>query len=194
MGRSLSWYVVKLPKEHDKTQPICLDLEFEPEKDDFDTKFRLYQIVCPEIVDVPENLAQYKEMSKVWHTYKYNKKDQWCQKCLFYNSGIYGSDCIIDSIDIHHSYSNKIWWSEWNVRDMYLGSDRTDLMRRFSSEHLYREVLDVDIMDAYQKLERLGDPIRKSDVEAKEETIQVLEFLKQYMDRDDVCLIMQDEY
>jgi hypothetical protein len=194
MGRSLSWYVVKPPKEHDKSKPICLDLEFEPEKDDFDTKFRLYQLVNPDIETEPINLNQYKEMSNIWYTYKYNKQDQWCPKCRFYNCSMYKADSVIDQFDIQHSYSNSIWQSQWNVYDLYLGSSDTELMRRFSSEHLYREISDEDIMYAYQKLERMGEPIRTSDVEAKEETIRVLEFLKQYMGRDDIYLIMQDEY
>jgi hypothetical protein len=194
MGRSLCWYVVKLPKEHDKTLPICLDLEFEPEKNDYEIKLQLYQIIHPEITDISYNIKNYKEISELWHSYKYNKKEMWCSKCKFFNNCIDDSDIVIDKLDIQHSYSNPIWTSEWCVRGLWLGSSSTDLMRRFSKEHLYREIKNEDVKRAYKKIEELGDPIRRCDVEAKEETMNVLEFLKKYMDREDVHLIMKDEF
>jgi len=194
MGRDLSWFVVKLPNEHDKTKPICLDLECEPEKNDIDFKYRLYQIIRGEKEINDFDMKQYKEVSQLWYTYKYKNKDQWCPKCHFYNCSLYDSDSIIDRFHIQHSYSNPIWQSKWNIRDFHLGSHNTDLIRRFSSEHLYREILHEDITGAYKKIERLGEPIRRSDVEAKEECINILAFLKKYVNRDDVNVIMQDEY
>jgi hypothetical protein len=196
MGRSLTWYVVRTPQEHDKTKPICFDLEFEPEKDDIELREKLYRIVYPDR-DVPQEpycMLNYKELSKLWYTHKYDHKDMWCPKCRFYNSGLCGSDSVIAEHDVRHSYSNPIWWSEWNISKFHMGNSNTDFVRRFSKEHLYREIGQKDIEYSYRKLEELGDPIRVCDFEAKQETMRVLAFLVRYASMDDVQLIFQDEY
>jgi hypothetical protein len=229
MGRTLAWYAVVVPRHHDKTKEVCLDLEYEPEKNEIELRQRLYEIVHPE-KEMTENetysMSHYKEMCKLWYSYKFEHKDKWCPKCCFYNNGIYSSGVYIDEYSVHHRYSNPIWESDWCVSQFYMGSHQTDLVRRFnrqsifgtvdstkidvgkwksvcfeetdrltiSKDHLYREITEEDIKHVYDEIERLGNPIRKSDMEAKEETLGVLEFLNTHVGREDVHLIMEDEY
>ena len=124
MGRQLSWYIVSRNIEHDKSKQFCLDLEFEPESHEIDTK--LFNIVNPnskEInnIDYPiraDWIKAYqerkKEIREVCNSYKYDKKNLWCPKCITYVNGLYENS--IDAITVGHSYSNSIWDSDWNVR------------------------------------------------------------------------------
>ena len=110
-----------------------------------------------------------------------------------YVDGLYDNSLVIASNNISHSYSNPIWNSDWNIKDLYLGSGTTDFVRRFSKDHMYREISKRDIQNAIVYIEQLGNAIRKSDVEAKNETQEVLEFIQQYINDDNVIIIMEDE-
>jgi hypothetical protein len=204
MGRSLSWYIISINIEHDKTKEICLDLEFEPESDDLDLKSRFFNLIHPES-KIPDRedyqdtrdffkarSEYYKNINSTWHSYEHNNKI--CPKCKMYKSGHFHSEFVIDEYDVSHSYSNSIWRSEWSIRNFHMGSRSTNFIRRFSNEHMYSEVSYDDINSVYKSIERLGTPIRTSDIEAKEEVIRVLEFLSKYANRDDVYIIFIDEY
>jgi hypothetical protein len=190
--------------EHDKSKQICLDLEFESDdSQNIDTK--IFNIVnpCKEIIcgdypihaDFRNALQERKEkIREICFQYKYDddKTDKWCKKCFTYANGIHNNK--IDSIDIQHSYSNPIWRSDWNIKDLYMGSSTTSFMRRFSKDRQYREIFDDDVNEAYKRIENIGIPIRDSDVEAKKETLEVLDFLKKYTGMSDVHIIIEDEY
>ena len=51
-----------------------------------------------------------------------------------------------------------------------------------------------DILEALNKIERLGTPLRTSDKEACEESLSVLNFLKDWVSKENVILVMQDEF
>lgn len=203
MGRHLTWYIISSKMEHDKTKQICFDLEYEPESHEIDEK--IFNIVNPDIkeinyVDYPTNAdrrkayhERQKEISECGkYTYNDNRKNQWCQTCFTYFKGIYYNS--IDSIDVLHSYSNPIWRSHWNVKDLYMGSSTTGFIRRFSTERQYREIFENDVNIAFRTIEDLGLPISTSDIEAKEETLKVLNFLKKYTGMNDVRIIISDEF
>lgn len=202
MGRSLSWYIVSKNIEHDKSM-ICLDLEFEPPENDMELKEKFYKMVKfdSKELDTDDRFTRMfssnmyfelcKEINGVWSFYEYNKK--LCPKCMIYKNGFFHNKFVIDQMDVSHSYSNPIWWSEWCVYDLHFGSNNTNFIRRFSKKHLYYEVSEKDINYGFKKIDELGIPIHHSDIEAKNETMRVLNFLKKYSNRDDVYIIYQSE-
>lgn len=203
MGRSITFYAISANMEHDKTK-ICFDFEFEPE-DCWEYKQKYWSLINPDTKEIVredyQNNSDYiidfsnriKEKDRLWGSHEHNKL--WCPKCKLFKSGIWGCDYIIDRFDVQHSYSNPIWFSEWNIKDCYLGSHQTNFIQRFSKEsQLLREISKDDINYEYKRMEELGEPIRTSDLEAKEETMEVLDFLKKYAKRTDVILVVADEY
>jgi hypothetical protein len=74
-----------------------------------------------------------------------------------------------------------------------MGSSTTGFIRRFSKEHQYREIFENDVNIAFRIIRDMGIPIRSSDIEAKEETLKVLNFLKKYTGMNDVHIIISDE-
>jgi hypothetical protein len=192
MGRTLNWYIFPGNLEHDKIKQVCLDLEFEPENDDMDLKIKLFNILNPKSDDI-NDIDYWKkknEINDLWKSYNWNNA---CAKCKTYMTGIDGSNSI-DAIDISHSYSSPYWKSEWDLKNFHMGSYRTDFVRKFNNNKLYREINKKDIDEAYRMIEELGEPIRTSDKEAKIETLKVLDFLKKYSIIENMHLIMQDEY
>lgn len=203
MGRTITFYVISNKIEHDKSK-FCFDFEFEPEQNDWEYTEKYYKMINPHIKDlVREDYPNEKEYSKaicnrineqnnLWNSLNY--KDLWCPKCNMYKYGIWSCDFIINKMYIFHSYSNPIWESEWNIGKCYLGSSNTNFTRRFSKKDIIREITEEDIIHEYERIEKMGEPILTSDIEAKEETIRVLDFLERYSNREDVYLIVLDEY
>jgi hypothetical protein len=185
MGKSLRWYILPTTIEHDKTKQICIDLEFEPENDDFKIKEKVYKIMNPESEDI-----SYLPVAACWNT----DKKYWCPKCHMYAHGLYGSSLVIDEMSISHSYSNSIWNSDWNVRNLNMGCYKTDFVRRFNKNRMYREIC-KDNLESRMKycFEEQGNPIRTSDVEAKDETLSVVNFLNKYLGDDRYRVIIHDE-
>jgi len=197
MGRSIRWYIFPGNLEHDKTKKICFDLEFEPEKDDdTDLKIKLFNILNPDIDDIDDIYywKHKKDIDDIWQLYIHSNeyKSISCEKCKTYLIGIHINS--IDSIDISHSYSDPYWNSEWDLKHFHMGSSRTDLVRRFSNDKLYREISKKDIDETYRMIEDLGEPIRTSDKVAKIETLHVLDFLKKSSIIENMHIILQDEY
>jgi hypothetical protein len=207
MGRDLHWYVIPKKIEHDKTKQICLDYEFQG--DEQDIKYEVYEKITNEspLFDYErregESHKEYYERKKAFednvdnvnYDYKYEKKhrDKWCPKCHTFVKGLYDSVALLDDTDIHHSYSSLYWGSKWNIKDMYLGLSDTEFINLFRNDNMYREVTQDDVKYAYETIKRLGTPLRKSDIEACEETMSILNFLDKWTKNDDVYVIMEDE-
>lgn len=217
MGRYITFIVSKIKDEHEKIEgKYCFDVEC---CGDDDKMFEIREELCKDKKLFPrslrEELDHYKKMNPDYDEKKNNipgreiykryqevinkclkNKELWCFKCFEkINKEIFGSDSI-DRFDISHSYSDKIWWSDWNIQNFYLGSE-TFYTRtlRYDNSDRYREITKEDIQDAYKKLDRLGDVgMLYYDIEAKEETIRVLEFLSKYADDNSVRSIMIEEY
>ena len=80
-----------------------------------------------------------------------------------------------------------------NIKGMYMGCDTTEFCRRFSRNKMYNEIRKDDVERASRSLRDLGEPIRTPDKEAREESLEVLEFIEKFMNDDDVVVIFQDE-
>ena len=178
MGRLLEWKIITSDIEkHDVTKELCIQsLEYEPEEH--------------------EKQEIYKKLNidnKLLYQYNEEYNNIWCGRCKMFLSGSFTSNSIIDSINIEHSYSNSIWDSEWNIKNFYLGSTKTNFIRCISSHHLFREITKDDIDFCYKKINYLGEPIRENDKNAKNETIKILLFLEKYINQA-VYIIFIDEY
>jgi hypothetical protein len=208
MGRDLVWYVLPKHMTHDKNKKICLDSEFQEDKELMISQ--LYEKITNESGDFDykkienETMTEYftrkekfqKQVQNV--VYDYMHKDihrgEWCPKCHMFVCGIYSSELIIKSKDIRHSYSNPIWSSKWNIKSLYLGSSDTNFTNLFSSDNMYRQIEYSDVQYALRTINELGEPLRNSDKEAHEETMEILSFLGTWTQKDDVIVIMEDEY
>lgn len=209
MGRDLSWYVIPKNIEHDKTKKICLDYEFQGDEED--VKAEVYEKVTGEspLFDYEhregETTREYYARKNAFEdnvdkiVYEYindwdeKHKDEWCPKCHMFAKGLYAASVVLAETSIHHSYSSLYWRSKWNIKDMYLGSSETEFVRLFRDDYYYREITSYDVERAIEQIKDLGVPKRNSDIEACDETMSVLNFLKQWTEREDVIVIMEDE-
>lgn len=195
MGRDLHWYVIHKKIDHEIDKPLCFNWEFQPDEDEINDEIYNKVNPCPE-EDKKINFKEYyKKKCNLILDYKYDKNtEKFCNKCRMYAcGGFYDSPFVVANKHIGHSYSNPIWSSRWNVKDLYMGNNNTDFVRRFSDDKLYREIFKYDIDQAYDSIEELGDPLRTSDKEAKEETMHILDFLKKWTETDEYFVIIEDE-
>jgi hypothetical protein len=193
---------------HDKNKKICLDYEFQ--EDEELLMSQVYEKITNEsgvfdykTIDDETDIEYFRRkkkfeelVEKVVYGYMHKDihRDAWCPKCHMFVCGIYSSELIIKSKDIHHSYSNPIWSSKWNIQSLYLGSSNTNFTNLFRSDNMYRQIESSDVQYARRTINELGEPFRSSDKEAHEETMEILSFLDTWTQMDDVIVIMEDEY
>ena len=83
------------------------------------------------------------------------------------------------------------------MQNLYIGTRNSEFVRKFSADHLYREISTRDVDFAFQMFESLGIPsknlIRTSDREAYEETMEIFTFLREWENDGNVRIIFQDE-
>lgn len=190
MGRDLYWYIIPKKIEHDATKPVCLSLEYEPDEDE------IYELIYEHVNGKDDRGALRQTMKELTYNYRYRHehRHKWCPKCFMLVNGIHAFPLVIAHEHIGHSYSNPIWNSDWNIKDMYMGTSSTPFIRRFSKYKMYREISKQDIDRAYQDIEQLGECMRTSDREAKKETLMILDFLSKYSDDENVMIILSDEF
>ena len=205
MGRSLDWYIVPRECAHDATKKFCFGWEFQDDEkvieDQVLERVGASRDVWPQ--DFP-SLDEYYKQRKVQQAeknsllYKYlwdydseHNKD-WCPKCKTFARGLYGSPIVLAHHHVNHSYSNPVWQSRWNLKDMYLGSE-SEYTRLFRDEKYYREIDSYDVEKALETIADLGKPFRKSDIETYNETMDVLDFCKKWTQDETVRVIMEDE-
>lgn len=204
MGRSISWYVLPRVITHDVSKKLCFNWEFQDD-DDVIAEQLIERLVGLSFIERKpgETLVEYfnrretknKEQDGLCYDYLHTDKhlDEWCPKCHLFATRVYDSPLIIAKKDIHHSYSNKIWSSKYNVKDLYLGSSNTDFARRFQDDLLIREIDHNDVERASETIAEYGQPMRQSDKEAYKETMDILEFLKPWTLDASVVVIIKDE-
>lgn len=206
MGKSLNWYVIPKDIIHDQSKQLCFNWEFQDDEEEIE------EAVFNQVVDVKdreivkhkdESMVDYftrktehqKHRSRLLYKHLYDDKalPMWCPKCHLFAHGIYNSPLILAHKDVHHSYSNPMLNSKWDVGSFYLGSSLTDFARLFRDDQLVREIDTDNINRALETIKELGEPRRKSDKDACSETIEVLSFLKEWTCKDDVIVLMVDE-
>jgi hypothetical protein len=218
MGRTISFYVSKIESnkhEHDKTEgKYCFDVEcygdhkkmtevretlYEDNKlypKSFDEELEEYKTQNPDC----DRMTKFRAKNEILKSHRevlekcFKNKDLWCSKCFRNINGDFFSSTI-DDFGIGHSYSDRIWRSDWNVQNLHLGSETYYTRTLGEQGRIYREISKEDILDGYKKLDSLGDiGMLYYDEEAKEECIQVLDFLSKYADDNSVRMIMEEEY
>jgi hypothetical protein len=174
MGKSLNFYVLKNIDNlsHDKTKKYCFD--------------------CDEQVDY-RDLYGYIYDSNNLKDFLGNKSD-WCSKCRLYCFGVSGSNFILDKLEIKHSYSNEIWYSDLNIKKIIIGI-KTEFTKKFNVEKIYNEITKESLSNAYRQLEYFDIITNKSDMNAYNETKLILDFCKNSFEKEnDVMIILEEEY
>lgn len=207
MGRDLNWYVIPRDIEHDPNKRICLNWEFQKDEDEVnseiyekvvgsDGEFELKRRDSETITEFFKRKQAHNDVVlKVVHDYVWSDdhKDEWCPKCDMFAKGLYESPLIVSDMHIGHSYSNQYWWSKWNIKDLYMGSSQTPFVNLFRNENTYREIEHEEVERAIEQMNELGTPLRTSDIEACDETMEVLEWLKIWTADEKYIVIMDDE-
>ncbi len=209
MGRDINWYVIPSSIEHDNGKTICMKWEFQEDVDDIEeqvyskvtgnsTEFHYDSSKESEIEGrfINQLLKHKKNVGDITHDYIYNEihKDEWCPKCLLFARGFYNSPLLAATMNIGHSYSNPYWSSDWNIRDLHIGSSTTAFVKLFRNDNMYYEINSHDVKNAIEQVNNLGKPLRTTDKEACEETMMVLDFLALWTKNDSFRVIMQEEY
>lgn len=202
MGRSLSFYAVNTKIPHDISCKICLDLEYEPIRETL--MEMLYKHLNPDVEDAedPEDAQELREKIKIcWDTnslinYKtctleINK--DWCPRCHMFANGLYDNPAVIASKDFSHSYSNPIWHSDWHFYNMHPGKHHSDFCNRFDSDKMYREIEHSDIQGLKEDLIKYGRAYRAPDLEAIQETQQVIKFCEEHLENPEITIIYASE-
>jgi hypothetical protein len=207
MGRDLNWYVIPRNIEHDTSKPLCLGWEFQ--KDEEEVRADIYEKVTGKSADFDyvqhegESSTDYwkrktkhnEEVQRIPGDYIWGdeKKNDWCPKCMMFARGFFENPIVVHSYDIHHSYSNPCWGSDWNIKGLYIGSSSGDFARLFRNDCMYREIDNNDVKRAKEWINQLGEPRRTSDKESHEETMDVLSFLEKWTTDGQYRVIMDDE-
>lgn len=197
MGKSLSWYVIPSNIAHDATKSICFNLDCEPEKDELYEL--LYDKIKPDNDDDPlDNVAtlkEYKELKKLENekVYNFSTTNEWCDKCSLFTNGLNSSQLSVAAHSINHSNQNPIWDSSWGIKKILFGNYSTDFVNCFSSKRMYSEIEKNDVSSAEASICNKGTLKRTIDKEALEETTEILNFLKKYIDKKEYMIIMEGE-
>lgn len=199
MGRDLLWYVLPKPlPAHDTTKKYCFGYEYEPEnpKESFVEKIGTPDSVYDggDLSEIAKRLRAHQKAIEKTYYESWDAPEEWCPVCLMYSRSMFENVMVLASHHVRHSYGNPVWSSRWNVKDTWMGDSDSQFCRRFSRDRLYREISASDVARARRDLEDLGDPIRDSDREARAETMEVLDFLDEWVHRDDAIVIFQDEF
>lgn len=184
MGRDLNWYVLRRNIEHDVAKKFCFTYEFQPDSHD----------VLKDIQHALGNTcASYQYICDFVNTGEYT--DEWCPKCHMFADGIdQDSPIVVAHYHMGHSYSNPTWMSDWNIRNLLIGSYHTQCAELFRKDMMYMEIRDKDVQDARMQIERKNEPLRRSDKESKEETVMILDALAKWtIQPDEYVVIMRDE-
>lgn len=107
--------------------------------------------------------------------------------------GFYNSKAVLKSLKFQHSYSNPIWGSDWHFYNAYPGESHSDFVNRFDKNKMFREISESDIACLKDTLTRYGKAYRRPDLEAIEETEQVITFCEKYINTPDHIIIYESE-
>jgi hypothetical protein len=188
MGRSINFYIVPKNIPHDTTKQLCFSWEFQD--DECEIEIDICWKLMPNVI--LDKAAKHKLLYENLYGYDIDVC-HWCPKCFMFANGLYSSPVLLASECISHSYSNGIWNSKWNIKDLWLGSSSSSFVNLFRNDYLYREICSDDIRIAFETIEDLGEPLRISDKEACEETLRVLNFLREWTSNENVYVILEDE-
>jgi hypothetical protein len=188
MGRSIDFYVIPKNIPHDTSKKLCFLWEFQDDEVEMETDICLK--LMPNVI--PDKATRCKMLLENVYGYDIDTS-HWCPKCLMFAKDLHLSTVLLASECCSHSYSNPIWNSKWNIKNLWLGSSNTPVVNLFRNECLYREICLDNVLDAFETIDALGEPLRTTDKNACEETLRILKFLQEWTANDDVHVILKDE-
>lgn len=199
MGRSLNFYALPDRIEHDKSKRFCMGWEHEQTHEE--TMDAVHAAVNGGAAygTFREESAATERAWKENAPYSWDRDEMklgegWCPWCAaFANEGLYGSPLLKASVGFCHSYSNPIWRSDWHFCRMYPGQDHTDIVNRFGSERMYRQVFDVDVDNMESSLESIGTAYCTADREARDDTERAIAFCRRWLGEPGTIVIYESE-
>ena len=166
----------------------------------------------------PEPYKSYESRRHMWRL-RHEYSDAMCDMCKWFYDGPCGSNkIVIDRKNVHHSFgcSGDLMMSDWFVRNLWVGEDATvdahgntpewikwydDDGEPTSSWPMFCETQKSQnlqswnqetLCDARRRISYLGKPVKQCDVDALEETLDVLAWAERHLLADDgvklVCL------
>jgi hypothetical protein len=173
MQNIISFYFIPKQLDHDKNKLFCFNWDYEKDK-----------------MEIEEEINSYLEKIGV-NTDYYGTKD-WCYKCKMFR---YNFDSpVINKLVISHNKEDPIWLSEWNIRNLHIGSNKKNFARKFCYNRRIREIDENDIISAINDINYYDEvPLRISDKLAYDETIKILNELKNWINKDVFIIIEEKE-
>lgn len=117
---------------------------------------------------------------------------EFCPACLTVAVGPRLSPCRVASYRVTHAYRSPVWGSDWSVPHTRLGTRRGELARRFRRASV-REITSADVARLDATLAFLGEPLTAVDRRARSETAGVSDFLRTWLRRPGVSVLIEDE-
>ena len=167
MKKTISFYSIPKDMKHNTKKLFCFNWEYEKDPNEIENE------INDRIIEKNINTDFYGE---------YN----WCSKCKMFK---YGFDSSIDKFIITHDYNDPIWYSEWNIKHLKIGSYKTTFSRKFCYNRGIREINYNDIICAISEINYFDELLRTSDKLAYEETYAILQKLKEWTKKDVFILI-----
>ena len=147
MGKDVRFYCIDKGCPHNK-EKACLGWEYQPEEDN-----KYFDIM--EALGMPPALKP--DYQAVWNAFKDGKI---CERCTWFAKMGQKSKMVLDTFDIHHSYSNPVLRSDWFIDHFVWGGEVAREYDRMHGE-VYRFTREK-IAEMRRDVEQLGRPIRRA--------------------------------
>ena len=170
MGKDVSFKCIDVNFPHSDNR-ICMEWDYEPEKDD--KYLQIIDKLNPEFQNCMDRFFKTTiDYNLVWDAFKDQKI---CDRCTWFFQSGNKTPMLLGSCNIHHAYSNPVLSSDWFI-DSFMYCEKA---REYDQSYggCYRVDLD-DVKEIRERVDFLGKPIRVSDREAREETIEALDWVE----------------
>lgn len=107
-----------------------------------------------------------------------------------------------DTKTLTYPAKNDVEYSLWNIRYLYMGIANTPYIQYFTETHknnimeedipLYKEITIHDYLCGIEYIKKLHDPIESTDRKAYNDTLDVLEWIGNYINDDSAVIVFED--
>ena len=165
MGKECEFQLIDESAQHDPSK-VCLGYEFEDDQCVMDAA--VYEALTGQPLYTP-----CKKQADSWTVLGGPELDRLCSKCRWFFKA--EGDAVLAFIDMHHCNANPILYSDFYIEKLYMGRSSRKYVDTTSP---VRVITESDIDREFKTISEMKPPLRKSDVDAYEETMESLRTMK----------------